>query len=317
MPYASDTTFKLMRTLIDPTCFPPAASDTVKNTLINKVRFMFYNSPEGQIWRGTEGVVAIAVVTQPDGTQTITMPRGWQTILGVYDSGDIINLENEWYIYLQEPLCAIFLPKLLDMGDGFVGVANLPSAGAKMQIQTTATEAGSLTVQFYGTDANGNPLNEVVNVPTTSGNTAQTTNTFYSVTQVVKSITAGDVIASIVGSPNVFFCRYQAGEQSPNYRRYQFTFTESDATVTTRSKRKYVDLVADNDPCDIANVIAMENGLRAYRFYQNTDLVKAQGCLAEAFKFLNGELSRDESDSQLGSVAIDYDTGGGSIPNIL
>lgn len=311
-------TLSQMQAVLDPTCFPPGASAAVQTSLLNKVRFMFYNSPHGQIWRGTDGTLALAVVTQPDTTKTVTLPRGWQTLLGLFDSQGDLDIANQWFAYVNNGQRQKRGDgSLIDLGEGFCGVANLPAAGATMQIQTTVTEAAGLGVTFVGTDANGNSFSEKVTIPAIAGQTATTAATFYSITQVIKDKTAGDVIASIVGTPNVFFSRWQAGELSPDYRRYQFNFEEQSSSVYALCKRAYVDLAAASDPMDINNPIALELGLRAYRYMQNADLVHAGECFQRAVDFLNGELSRDESDAQMGCVQIEYEQSGGAIRNLL
>lgn len=279
---------------------------------------MFYNSSFGQIWNGTQVALSLVVVLQTNGvTQTVTLPRGIETLLGLYDSGGIQGIRNQWYAFLRvAPSTPAYGRELDDLGKVYCGVTDFPSTGSMIQVQTTKTEASSLTITFIGTDVNGIYLSETLTIPTTSGNTVTTTNTFYTVNEVVNSITAGDLIVTLTAG-TLFFARYQAGETYPVYRRYKLNEKENDATVSAICKREYYALVADNDPMDINNVVAIENGLRAYRYEQNADYGHASAAMAQAVGYLNGELARYQAETAEGTVQMEECTSAGRIWNLL
>ena len=276
---------------------------------------MFYSGAHGEIWKGTTTAIQIAVVLQPNGTtQTITLPRGVETLDGIYDSGGLQGIRNQWFSYTRlAPTCPTFGRQLDDIGY-FCGVTDLPSTGAQMTVQTTVNEAGALTILFVGTDVNGNRISETKTIPTVAGNSVTTTATFYSITEVVISVTAGELI---VTEGTTFFARYQAGETCPKYRRYKFNDKEWDSSVYTICKRGFYALSADNDPMDINNILAFENGLRSYQYEMNTDYAKASQAYGKAVEYLNGELARFEGETSMGTIALDPVTSAGRIWNIL
>ena len=169
-------TLKQIRDLIDPSCFPPGASDAVKTSLINKAREAIYNCPEsggGNLWKGTMFSLPVSVVTQSDGTQTATLPRTAQTFLGGYCGDNLIKTRNRAFSYLRMPGGEYQSNFADDLGDGFCGELDPPSTGSFFKIQTTSNEASSLAIVVYGTDVNGNPISESVSIPTVSGSYAQ------------------------------------------------------------------------------------------------------------------------------------------------
>lgn len=305
-------TFSQLRAQVDLTCFPPSASSTVQDALINKARNMFYNSAFGQIWLGTEVALSLVVTIQSDNSRTITLPRGVETLVGVYGACGIQLIRNQWFHYLRiAPTQPVYGPQWDDEGYS-CGVYDFSSTGSTISVTTTSNEAGALTITFIGTNINGIRISETLTVPTVSGNTVTTSSTFYSVTEVYRLATVGDLIVNLGSN---FYARYQPSELCPKYRRYKFNGCTNDTAVYAIAKREFITL-SGNDPMDINNVPAIENGLRAYRAEQSQDYFKAQEAMGAAVGYLNGELARFQGETSQVPVALDPTCSFGRIWNI-
>lgn len=313
---------KQLRSSLDPACFPPSASDSTKNALINKAREAIYNCGEsggGSLWKGTVAPVQLVIVTQPDGTKTVTLPRHFETIEGVYgEQTGTISPRNQWFSYLRStPKNAPGSRHLDDLGDGFCGVLNPATTGSYFKVKATGTETTASKIEVYGIGPDGNPAHDQISVPNINGAEITGTVLFTSITEVIEPLTNNDIIASLrTDGADTFFARYEAGEVNPCYRRYRLAFNTQETTLSALCKRRFVPLDCDNDPVDICNLMAMECALRAYRFFQASDLEVYRANISEAVGFLNGELARSMSDSEMVTVQMEPSMSMGRISNI-
>lgn len=319
-------TLSQLRALIDATCFPVGASNSDKNNLINKTREAFYFTPpqEGggsSLWRGLITQQTLPAVTQfadVNGNifQTVTLTRQLNTLVEARDADGPIDIRNEW---TQFGRAGYWGGRLLgDLADGYCGVSDISLSGATLKITTTSNEAGGLTVVFVGTDVNGNYLTETVSIPTVSGSSASTVATFYSVTEVVKSVTAGYLVVNQTTlAVDTFFARYEPSETTPNYRRYQYAFKTNRTTVNVKAKRRFYALSADNDLTEFGTVLAIEHGLRAYQWSLAGEGQVYLAAMVEAIGYLNGEQAAYQSDTAEGFVHMEMATAPGQICNIL
>lgn len=326
----ADYTLGTMRAAIDATAFPSGASTSTKNNLLNKVREIFYFTPEMDetdvTWKGTEIALALQVYTNPNGCRVLTLPRGVETLIGVASACGPTIIQNQWFAYLRgyslPPFTESGFPLsgtdnvIQDMGDGFCGVVDLPTTGAQLKFTTSTTEGAGETVFISGLDANLNPISETVNLPTLSGGSVTSLLTYNTVYQIVKSVTVGNLIVnSVVSSVATFFAMYQPGETIPNYRRYIYNNNQNQNTVRAICKRRYELLVADNDPCEIGSVMAFEAGLRGYGWFQRQSMEAYRDAIKEAINYLNGELARFQSDTASATVQNVRMVSGGGMRN--
>jgi hypothetical protein len=342
-------TLSQLRAEINPAVFPASATTDQKNTLINKARELIYFSPipEGAAqWYGLQAPVRILIVRQPYETgsdyrlATFTLPRGCQTVLGLYDCSGIRMVNNQWFDYLRAaPPSDLSLVgtqnwgcygAITDMGDGWPGIRDIdPDTGALVKVTSESAEAGGKTLTFYGTDVDGEVISETINIPTVAGTSNTGASTFYTITQVVKSAaTSGytDIYLREAGV-DFFYARYEPSEVSPNYRRYRYTglqgwnvddaIVEEDRFVNALCARRYVKLTGDNDPMEIESVVGMENLIRAYNWSANSDQSNYERALVTGLNFLNAELARFQPPSAYGTVPIDPAVGLGYVPNLV
>jgi hypothetical protein len=320
----ADFTLSQLRNQIDPSCFSVNDVNADKNTLINKVREAFYYTPEMEggssaLWKGAISQQTLPVVTQfPDADgntfQTVTLTRGLATIVKSFDHDGPIGLRNEWETVSRAGQWDF--RGLSDLSDGWCGISDLPTNGAQMKITSTGTEAGGLTVFFTGTDINGYSITETVSIPTSAGS-ASTLATFYSITSVVKSVTANALFCyQTTAAVDTLFARYEPGEQFPSYRRYRYAFKTNRSTITVKAKRQYYPLASDNDPVEFGSVLAFEHALRAYQWGLNGDTNNARQGMVDAIQYLNGEQAAYQSEPSEGVVKQMFVTSGGAIPNI-
>lgn len=321
-----DYTLSQLRAVLDATCFIPSATSTQKNVLINKAREAFYFTPPGDgggnaLWNGAITQQSLTIVTQfPDAqgrkALTVTLNRYLETVVAGQDQNGPIGVRNEWQSFGKVGQWGARV--LNDLSNGFCGVTNINSAGATMQITTTTTETGGLTVVFTGTDVNGNYLTETVSIPTGSGSSVSTVNSFYSITEVVKSTTAGALICTqVTAAVPTFFARYDPSENSPNWRRYQLAYNTTLTTLTAKCKRRYVLLSADNDPVEFGSALAFECAIKGYRWLQNNDMASYRGAIIEAIGYLNGLEAAYQSETAEGIVSLEQTTSPGRIWNVL
>lgn len=319
----AEYTLSQLRALIDATCYPPSATDNQKNTLINKVREEFYFTTEeggsNALWKGVIVEQSIPVITQfadanGNSAQTVTLPRTLATLLKARDEDGTIGVRNEWVQFDKYGWGARLLG---DLGDGFCGITDINASGATMKVTTTGAEAGSLTMTFTGTDADGNAISETVNIPTVTGSVS-TSATFYSISEVVKSVTAYPVVVNqTTAAVDTLFARYAPSETFPSYRRYIYAFHTNRTSVCAKCKRQYLVLTADNDAVEFGSVRAFENGLQAYRWFQNNDKASYRQGIMDAIGLLNGEQAAYEGETAEGVVQMEYITSPGRICNIL
>lgn len=320
----ADFTLSQLRSLIDSSCFGASDTNLIKNGLINKVREAFYYTPEieggsSALWKGAITQQTLNVVTQfadVNGNifQTVTLPRGLATVVKAFDQDGPIFLRNEWDAVSRAGQWDF--RGLNDLSDGWCGISDISLSGANMKITTTGAEAGGLTVIFTGTDVNGYSLTETASIPTSTGS-ATTSNLFYSITSVVKSVTANPLFCyQRTSGVDTLFARYEPGEQFPSYRRYRYAFKTNRTTITVKSKRQYYSLTSDNDPVEFGSVLAFENGLRAYQWSLNGDTNAYRQGMVEAIGYLNGEQNAYISEQAEGVVKQEYFTSGGAICNI-
>lgn len=321
----SDYTLSQIRALIDPSCFPPSATVQQQNNLINKAREAFYMTPPdvgggNALWNGAITTARLPVVTQLSDAQgnvaqTVTLPRWLATVVAAFDTNGPIDLRNEWQTVGTAGQWGGRI--LSDMSNGWCGVTMISLAGATLTVTTTATEVGSLTITFVGTDVNGNMITETLNIPTTVG-TVTTTNTFYTVYQVIKNITAGYLVVNqITAAVPTFFARYAPAETSPNYRRYLFAFQTNLTTVNVKAKRCYHQLSADTDGVEFGSILAFECAIKGYRWLQNNDMGAYLGAVREAIGYLNGDQAAYQSEGEHTIVQMQPEFSPGEICNIL
>lgn len=336
-----DYTLGQIRPLINPQSFPSTINGgnvTVaqQNALINRVREAWYYTPSdadsGAIWLGTRSPQVLPITRQPippnaPGNcllQTITMPIGFGKIQEANDGFGSLDVRNQWFRYTQTPPLG-GSRTLDDLGYGFVGVIDFPYTGSQLTITTTATEVSALTATLFGTDVNGHTITEVMAIPTTSGQSVTSVNTYFpfgnsgGLTQVILSVTAGNLLATqTVGG--IFFALYRPGQVSPNFRRYLLNTGYQNpnyTSINTICIRKYYPLIFDTDPCEFGSILAFEVGLRAYQYMLNMDMDHYRSALAESIGYLNGEEAASMSESDEGIVRMEFSTSGGSVQNII
>lgn len=320
----SDYTLSEMRALIDPSCFSTGASSTQQNSDINKARELIYFQTPGAdgspIWNGLIAKAQVAVTKQfadSRGFQqlTITLPRQYTTAVVAFDSGGPIPIRNNWQVFGNVPTYG--LRTLDDYLDGWCGATNINALGAKITNTTTSSETGGLTLQLFGTDVNGNSISETMNISTGQGTTLTSANTYYSITEVVKSVTAGNlVVAQVTGGVSTPYANYQPTEQVPNYRRYAYNFNTNATTCNVKCKRRLYPLTFDTDLVEFT-VTALEAALKAYRAFCNADYDGQARWMADAIGRQNAVENTFQSETAYGAQQIDEFAGFAFTPNLV
>lgn len=139
--------------------FPAGATTPDKNVLINRARERIFNTNVGGGWKGGDATLALAVVPDNSGNNTVTMPYGFESIVGVYDGDGDFNIQNEWWAFTRMGNGPFSSDRQLqDQGDGFTTFIDLPAAG----IQPRFITEGPATITLIGFAANGDVISETV-----------------------------------------------------------------------------------------------------------------------------------------------------------
>lgn len=303
-------TLAQLRSTITSTAFPASADTATKNALINRARERIYNTNIGGGWKGGDVTLSLTIATDAAGTtQFVTLPYGIESIIGVYGSGGIYSIQNEWFAFTRASPGTAPGPvngTLMDLGSGNVTFIDIPTAG----LRPVFTASGSTAITIIGVTTAGNPAKETL----TANTTVTAANTYASLTSV--ELPGGTTVTMRDGSANVYAI-YQPAETTVDWRRYQLSSKTTDTTLQARCRRKYVPLVADTDQSDIDNIEALTEALRGVKASDALDYITLGNAMRNSMWLLNGEYARYEVETEIGSAQLTEMSGCGSVYNIL
>lgn len=301
-------TLAQLRATITSTAFPAGASTDVMTALINRARERIYNTNIGGGWKGGDVTLSLTIATDAAGTtQFVTLPYGIESIIGVYGTGGLYAIQNEWFAFTRAAPGQAPGPvngTLMDLGSGHVTFIDIPTAG----LRPVFTATGSTAMTILGVTIAGALVKETLTAPATAANT------YASFTSI--QLPSGTVVTMKDGS-GVTYAIYQAGETTVDWRQYQLTSKTTDASLQARCRRKYVPLVADTDQSDINNIEALTEALRGVKASDALDYTVLGNAMRNAMWLLNGEYARYEGDTEIGAAQLDSMAGCGQVWNIL
>jgi hypothetical protein len=282
-------------------------------------------------WSGTIASLRVAIYDFDDSGITrrqFTLPREAQTALGIRFENVALDgktsarpIHNQWYSWLNTRCNGEWNTGIIDLGDHWQTFRDIP-ANAYLRIRTDYAETGTFYIR--GTDSTGATIysGTVPNVIEGTSldlatNPDTTTETFLagSTVQIVKPVTSGPVrLYSYDGTTETLLATYAPGETVPAYRRYQvagasvaWTTSQFDYALV-KAKRRFVELVADNDLVFPNNEVAIYFGLKAKNYEDKHDSGLANEYLAKFYDALNGELREEQGNAP---VTIKLRTGEG------
>jgi hypothetical protein len=159
--------------------------------------------------------------------------------------------------------------------------------GAKLRVASTSGDDLGV-VQIFGYDENGVRVKADLALPD-----ATTTAKFSKVTQVIKPLTAGDVVLSCTDAWGEQFqiAVYRSRDVNPTFRTYQFTGIDDDKSKVIHAivRRRLFPIVEDTDELFISNLGALRLGVKAVALEDKGDLQGASLALQLAQQILQDE----------------------------
>lgn len=283
-------------------------------TVGDQINFVLERALEGGKWNGTIATVRATVYDYDNAGVTkrqFTLPRDAETALGI--RFDNLNqdgrtsprpIHNHWYTWLPGRCCGEWSSGIVDLGD-FQTFRDVP-ANAMLRIRTDYVESGTFYIR--GTGSNGLPIYSGTPPSVIEGtslnlatNPATTSETFLAGApiQIVKPVTQGPVrLYSWDGTTETLIATYAPGEKVPAWRRYQMPTSSTWATVLVKAKRRFVEMIADNDVVFMSGT-ALFYGLRGYNYDQKHDDTKADLYWGKFWDCLNDALREHQGNMPL------------------
>jgi len=261
----------------------------------------------------------------------LTLPRYYQTCLGILRSSNPLLIRDPWLQYSPAGPGSMtgatdpnVVGQIVDLGDGYCCIReprDINAAGCLLKFYTDAsptTEIYESILQIYGLDGDGRVIRtttgtnirtgEAVDLLAATGSVT-TTNAFTKITQVVKPNTNGVITVYAIdpGDPNPatnehLVAAYQPSEKNPNYRRYKAPVAPDNTDTYTAScllRLRFVEAELDNDFIFVDNFVALEDALLHLQ-YRGTDDERADRALNRAL----GRLSRQASNFRPANTRI-------------
>ncbi len=251
------------------------------------------------------------VVTQ---NRTLTLPYYLDSILGISVNKVGYELRRGWIEFdqygpgTQEEFTNVDV--IIDKEDAvtFLDIPNATGRTYTLRFDSTGIEAGTERILVKGYDDNGDWIRS--EEPASSGTyidgiyltiDVASTQKFSEITSIVKDQTKGylDLVAIDDLAVETTIGEYHPNELKPSYRRYYIPFLSDSTdpvTVRIRARKRFVELVNDNDNLMIPNIDALENMIIAqakrraqkpqeYQIFKNL----AVNCLTEEANSYNGK----------------------------
>lgn len=286
---------------------------STRNAIVNEALARLINSGR---FVGARVVLNISV----NSSGVLTLPRMFQTLLGVKVNGFQRDLAGIWYTF-QEGTSDLsqFSYDIVDQGEGYPTYTD-PSTACRLRITSSGASG---TVRVQGNDQASVAVFNVSDGTLGFDLTFGVTSTQYvsTLTKVIMPVTTGYKTLTAYyddGSTSVLGI-YEPGETDPSYRRYyvgeatqQDPNTLESAVVTALCKRKHVKLVSDNDPVFTENFGAVKNAVLSVHFENESDEDRSASHFNTAIKLLNDESRSNKPDTEVGMLRINYigDAGG-------
>jgi hypothetical protein len=206
----------------------------------------------------------------------LSLPCEYESLAHTAIEDQPVSIQPTWFEFLEYgpgPLKKESWSNLgLDLGESPV-YRQPGTGGAKLRVASTnGDDAGNATV--FGYDKTGVRREVTFALPD-----ATSTVEWSKVTQVVKPVTAGDVVLSftdIFGRTSQAAV-YRSRDTSPTFRAYRFTGIADDQTKVIQGivRRRLYPILTDNDEMFITNLGALRLGVKGIALEDKGDVVTA------------------------------------------
>lgn len=224
----------------------------------------------------------------------ITLPRWYRTIEGVKVGGFVYDIVNHWWQFLQgkSDFEGFSMATVRDLGDGWATMYYLPADG---NIRVSYTGDETIDVSIFGTDADGFQKTMKFSGPETQANV------FTNIDRISKEasevpVKIDHVAADLTETPIAWM---DLAETESYYRRYIVDTLTSTAetTVLALAKLRYIPFTDDEDVLPVHNISALELAMNSLQYYDENDIVVADGYMERSIDLLNKELGDTNSNT--------------------
>lgn len=278
---------------------------------LNEVLEKFYAFAR---WPGLLDEITLTV----NDDRNIVLPAQYASLIGVSidDSPkDLRDLSLEYlshgpgHLDTEDHLARV----LIDMGD-FATDRDPPSAGV---LRATISESADATktLRVHGTGASGGIYTSGASgeLITLVDPTADTTNSFLTISAINKVETDGEITITHVTSGNTLVTMLP-NELSVKRHRYKLVQdTEADTVILGLAKRRFIPVQDDDDVVFPDHRGALKKGLQAVAFEDGDDLERAQAFWQAAFQDLSAEVGQNRGGAE---QYIDFNPNGVRVPRI-
>lgn len=277
---------------------------------INSALERIYNSGK---WKGLMASVLFSnkrddtMWWTPASPQTITLPRQFQSVLGVTFNNIPRLTYPRWQEYIAggggNIVSGSGMQKIIDAGDKFLTWED-PTAEYLPRFEIVDSGDVGKQIHFTAVDADDQAMyDEDGKTGFTVTLTAEGV-TFdkpiAKITSIGKDLTEGMVKLFAVNPGNLDqksqIAEYEPTETKPSYKRYKLVSAESATVINCMCKRRFVALVNGADDETILtpdNEGALKMTLMALQYEDKNDLERADEYFQKALQLLNSELKED------------------------
>lgn len=255
-------------------------------------------------WNGTQDTLHITL-----SNNALTLPRNWETVLGIRVGGYVRDLAGPWFGYIQgcsDP--ANWSMNIQDQGDNFCTFAQ-PSAPAQLRVTSTGSTA---SCEIHGFDED----NKEIWTTTQRGITCNigdlaTGAEFSRISEVILPITTQKKkLWAIYGGDDPgkeLMGEYEPGETVAQYRQYlvpEAVDNDNLPGIVARCQRRHIDLVADNDICPISNIGAIKRAIASIHWDNEGDEKRSEKHFDNCIQMLNDELRRMHPPTEVAAMRV-------------
>ena len=241
----------------------------------------------------------------------VTPPHWYRTIEGVRVAGQVYDIVNHWWQYLQNKSSTqgFSMATLRDIEDGWANMYALPTTNGNIVVSYNGDE--EIQVTIYGLDSEGFPINMQF------ADAGSQINTFSQINRINKEksdvpvkvnfVETSPVLDSVFGTGITPLAWMDPDETESYYRRYIIdTLTTQPSTqIEALCKLRHIPLVEDDDVLPVHNIAGLELAMKSLQYYAEDDQVRATGYMNDAIDLFNKELG-DNNASTVPTIRFHY-----------
>lgn len=271
-------------------------------TVLEAINFIGQRLFDSGRWTGLTTEVTFA---SPDGF--ITLPRRCDSLLGVRFDTSPRLIWSKWHEFISGGPGEVSdegfsMSALIDQGPGFATFAD-PTALCTLRVKIADAQDAGVSVTLKGLDENGRVIHSASGIEgitlTTVNPSADTTQTFTSVTGFQKAVSEGYMtLWSVIDGVETQIGEYEPGETIANYRRYKIGVQDAPDTITALAKRKFIPARSASDVVYPESTAALIFGAKCYNYIKQDDIDRAEVYWRKVLEEVNNQTRQGRGASQ-------------------